>query len=141
MSEMMNGTKVLGILGFGTDAGEQNGYVEIVAQDRSTAVIAFDIDMADHLAVAFLQAAAHLRYKQQLRLTPGDTLVPGQPVPIISGHAMPVTAGPETMILLTLTTAQRLELRFAMAPRAAAVFAKRLSKKMAPMTQPTSRNQ
>lgn len=130
MSNTLQATKVMSILGLGTDAEDETGFVEIVTQDGSQVAIAFDIDMADYLSIAFLQAAAHLRYKWQLRLAHGETLIPGQPVTISAGNAEPVIAGGEAMILLTLMTPQNLELRFVMTPRAAAVLAKRLTKKM-----------
>lgn len=120
---------VLGIVGIGTDKDDAIGFVKLVAQGGAPCAVAFDVDMAEHLATAFMHAAAHLRQKQAMRLPADSTLIPGQPVVITSGKAEPVTVGPDRQTLLTLTTEQHLDLRFVMKPRVAEAIAKRLTKK------------
>ncbi|MBF5078521.1 hypothetical protein F1642_04995 [Paracoccus sp. NBH48] len=135
------GSKIIAIHGIGTDLDDQNAFVDVTIQDGSRHSLVFDEDLANQLAMSFLAAGNHLLGKIAAREAgPTTTRIPGQPIPLSSGSASIVQYGPDKVVALNLTTDQGFTMTFTMSPRAADMFAKRLSnRRMAEQLQDKKR--
>lgn len=130
---------IVQILGLGTSAEDEFGFVEVILSDGSKRAIAFDEALGNPVALAFLTASSHLEAKRAARRHPEDTEIVSQPVRVQSANAYLAQRGPERVMILELNTPQGAVLRFELPVRAGEVLAKRLQKKGMPQKSQASK--
>ena len=136
MSDLIGG-KVVQIRAIGATKNDEEAFVEVVLQDGNIYAIAFDEHIANQFAIAVLAASNHLLSKIAARQAPGETLIPGQPVPLKNGNATIAQYGPDKVVVLDLQTDQGHSLMFSISARSADIFAKRLqNRRMAQLLEP-----